>query len=69
MRILLCIAVSMVHPVHDGISPWIQERRPLCKETEKVEESFCAFAHCEHLMAGITVHKEGLRKQRQKPMS
>ena len=69
MRVFFCVAVRMMHPVHDRIRPRIQERRTLCDEREEVEEFFPERIHRKHLVRCITVKEKGLCKKRQEPMS
>ena len=60
MRILLRVAVRVVHPVEDGIAPGIQEGAALDDEGESIKEFLPEFIHLKHLMRGIAVQKESL---------
>ena len=62
MRIFLSITVSMVHPMHHGISPGYQKRRPLCKPCQKVKRFLPAPAGGIHLMRSEPVEKKGMKK-------
>jgi hypothetical protein len=62
MRILLGIAIRMMHPVKDRISAGIQKGRALRDKGEEVEESLPGSIHLKHLVGRIAVQKECLRK-------
>jgi hypothetical protein len=57
------IAVGVVHPVQDGVSAWAKERRTLGYISKGKKEFFPKFIHHKHAMGGITMQKEGLRKE------
>jgi hypothetical protein len=63
MWVFLCIAISMVHPVHYGIGPWHQIGRTLYKPSGYIENPFPGFAGGVHLMGCKPVQKEGMEKQ------
>lgn len=69
MRIFFSIAVSMVHAVHDGIRPGIQEAGALCNERAGIKEPFPPLAHGKHFMGSIAMKEKGLEEQRKKPMA
>jgi hypothetical protein len=57
-----------MHSVHNGVSPWIKERRPLGNESKHIEKTFPEFIHGKHFMRSVSMMKEGLAKKRKKPM-
>lgn len=60
MGVLFRVAVGMVHPVKNGICPWIQKGGALRNEGEAIEEFFPKLVHFEHLMRSIAVQEKGL---------
>ncbi len=64
VRVLLGIAVGMVHPVHDSIGARVQERRALCDKGEHIKEPFPEFAHRKHFMGAVTMQEERLAEKR-----
>jgi hypothetical protein len=62
MRVLLGIAIRMMHPVEDSVGARVQKGRPLRDKGEEVEESLPGSIHPKHLVGSIAMQKEGLRK-------
>jgi hypothetical protein len=62
MRILLGIAVRVMHPVKDRVGAGIEKGRALRDEREEVEEALPKFIHPKHFMGSIAVQEERLRK-------
>jgi len=62
MGVLLGIAIRVMHPVKDRIGAGIQKGRSLRDKGEEVEESFPKSIHPKHLVGGIAMQKERLRK-------
>jgi len=60
MGVLFGIAISVVHPVKDCISPRIQKRRALRNKGKSVEKTLPKLIHPKHLMRGIAVQKKRL---------
>ena len=69
MRVFLGIAVGMVHTVHNGICPRIEKRRSLENEGTEVKCFLPKGVHLKHFVRCVPVLKEGLEKQRQKPVT
>ncbi len=63
MRVLFCIAVYMVHPVHHCIGPGIQKRRTLSEPGKKIKQFFGSFAGGIHLVRCISVQEKSMEKQ------
>jgi hypothetical protein len=68
MRVFFGIAVSVMHPVKDGVCPGIKERRSLRDKCKEVKKALPGFTHAEHFVGGVPVQKEGLAKKRKEPM-
>ena len=68
MRVLLGVRKSVVHPVHDSISPRHEVRRALHGIAQKVEKSLPINVHREHFMRSVSVVKEGLQENGAKPV-
>ena len=68
MGILFRVAVGVMHPVQDGISPGVQKGRALGQKGQAIKEPFPEFIHLKHLMRGIAVQEERLREQGKEPM-
>ena len=68
MGILGRIAIGVVHPVQNGISPGRQVGTSLAYPGEDIKKPFPYLAHDKHLMGGITVEEKALTKQREIPM-
>ena len=68
VRIVLRIAVSVVHPVKHGISTGTQVRRTLGHPGKHVKYFFPERTGGKHLVRGVTVQKERLKEQRQVPV-
>src|SRR5690606_29558794 len=68
MRILLSIAVGMVHAMQDGVRARMQEARPLSHVCQEVKETLPSTAHLEHAMSTVSVQKKCLAKHAQRPM-
>lgn len=62
------VAVGVVHPVEDGISPWGKVGASLTNPSENIEELFPELIHFEHLVGSVAVQKEALAEQREIPM-
>ena len=62
MRILFGITISMMHTMHDRISPGHQKRRPLYKPCQKVKRFLPAPAGGIHLVRSEPVEKKGMKK-------
>ena len=69
MRVLFCIAESMMLPVHNSISPWVQIRGTLANKGQQVENTFVKFIGTEHFMRCVPVQKKCLEKQGKKPVA
>lgn len=67
--ILFGIRKSMVHPVHNGISPGHQVGRALRQVGNEVEDAFPCFIHGEHLVRSVAVVEEGLKEDAGEPMA
>lgn len=63
MRVFFRIAEGMVHSVHYTISPWNQVRGTLCKPGKKINELFSEFRRGIHLVGGIAMQEERMKKQ------
>lgn len=63
MGIFLCIAVSMMHAMHNGICPGIQEGGALCNCSACIKKPFPEFIHGKHFMRCVPVKKKRLAKQ------
>lgn len=68
MRILLRIAVSMMHSVHHPISTWYQKRRALYQPGTHIKNPLPVFAGTVHFMRTEPMQKKRMKKQRQEPM-
>jgi hypothetical protein len=62
--ILLCICISMVHPVHHPVAVRTQIRRALADVRENIKEPLPEFGHVKHLVGGVAVVEKGLTEQR-----
>ena len=60
MRIFLGIAVSVVHPVQDGVSAGVEKRRALRNKGKRVEKFLPEFIHLKHLVGRIAVQEKCL---------
>ena len=68
VRIFFGIAVGMVLAVHQGIGAWVKKRGAFEKVCHEIKNAFPKLVGGEHAVRGITMLKEGLKKQRQEPM-
>ena len=68
VRVLRGVAIGVVHPVEDGVSPRRKVGAPLANPGEDVEKPFPEPTHFEHLVGCVAVQKEALAKQREIPM-
>ena len=68
MRILLGVAVCMMHAMHNRISPRIQKGSPLEKPRTEIEKLLPERIRIEHLMRSIPVKEKCLEKQGYKPV-
>ena len=62
MRILLCIAVSVVHAMHYSICPWYQVRGTLQKPGGQIKHFFPIFTGSVHLMGSKPVKEKCMYK-------
>ena len=62
MRILICIGVGMVHPVHDGVCPGAHKGRSLGDIGKKVKKTLPSRAHGKSAVSGVTMLEECLGK-------
>ena len=62
MRIIFCIGVCVVQPVHHAISCCTDIRRPLGDVTADKEKAFPSATHRKLAMRGIAMMKYGLKK-------
>jgi hypothetical protein len=68
MRILVGIAVCMMHAVKDSISAGVQERRSLGKKSKKIKETLPGLIHAEHFVRRVAMQEESLAKKRKEPV-
>jgi hypothetical protein len=57
-----------MHTVQNSVRPGIQKGRTLKNKGQRIKDALPAFAEGEHFMGSISVQKESLEKQRQKPV-
>lgn len=63
MRILFRIAVGMMHPVHYGIGPGHQKRRPLHQPGAYIKKTLPVFAGTVHFMRTEPMQEKRVKKQ------
>jgi hypothetical protein len=68
MGVFFCIAVAVVHSMHNAISFRHQERRALHKPGCEINNTLPVFAGRIHLVGCIPVQKERMKEQRKEPM-
>jgi hypothetical protein len=68
MRILLGVAVSVMHAVQDRVRARRQEARALQNVGRKVEEAFPPLRHRELAVSAEAMQEKGLEEHRQLPM-
>jgi hypothetical protein len=62
MRILFRVAIGVMHPVKNGIGPWVKEGGALGKKGKSVKKSLPELIHSKHLMRSIPMQEKSLRK-------
>src|SRR6187551_2087012 len=68
MRILLRVAVGVVHPMQNPVAARGQEARALRQVREQVEETLPTLGHRKLTVGAETVQKKRLAKDRQLPV-
>jgi hypothetical protein len=63
MRVLIRIAIGVMHAVHYGIRTWIKKGRALNKKSEKIKKPLPAFAHGKLFVRSIAVIEKGLAEK------